>query len=162
MRGTFDDAPLNRLFPHLSPADVASLEETARAVDATRADGDRAGWDWTPDHAIFPGPQPWTSVVLGLDVVQRRGRGDDVEFQLHVVWTDFGQLAVDTAVNVACWCDTDHAGHGVDALRLAVDEETPLPHAFRTGAERLVGWLDDPRDADFWRDRAGLPPRWSV
>jgi hypothetical protein len=61
-------------------------------------------------------------------------------------------------VNVACWCETDHATHDVDALSLVVGEETSLPQAFAVSAERLAGWLADPRDADCWRDRAALPP----
>jgi hypothetical protein len=63
-------------------------------------------------------------------------------------------------VNVACWCETDHATHDVEALRLVVGEETSLPKAFRAGAEHLTGWLADPHDADHWRAKAGLPPRW--
>ncbi len=105
-----------------------------------------------------------------LSVISPRSRSstvwtlpsDQLEFLLQVVWTDFGQLAVDTAVNVACSCDTDHASHDVDALRLVVGEETSLPRAFQAGAERLIGWLTDPRDADFWRARAALPPRQPV
>lgn len=111
---------------------------------------------------VFPGPQPWTPTVLGLDVIEHADGGDQLEFLLQVVWTDFGQLAVDATVNVACWCDTDHASHDVDALRLVVGEETSLPRAFQAGAQRLIGWLSDPRDADFWRGQAALPPRQPV
>ncbi|MFD8207003.1 hypothetical protein ACFV2S_11440 [Streptomyces sp. NPDC059695] len=150
---------MTTLFPRLSPADVESLEQTARAVDATRAHGDKAEWEWALRHVVFPGTQPWTPIVLGLDGIEHADGGDQLEFLLQVVWTDFGQLAVDAAVNVACWCDTDHASHDVDALRLVVGEETSLPRSFQAGAERLIGWLTDPRDADFWRARAALPPR---
>ncbi|MGW0926802.1 hypothetical protein ACWD3J_48755 [Streptomyces sp. NPDC002755] len=109
---------------------------------------------------IFPGPQPWTTPIeLGLDVIDIAGGGDQLEF---LVGTECGRLAVDAAVSVACWCDTNHASHGVDALRLVVGEETSVPRAFQTGAERLIGWLNDPRDADFWRTRATLPPRQPV
>lgn len=159
MRGAFDDVPLTTLFPRLSPADVESLEQTASAVDEARADGDAAQWEWALDHVVFPGPQPWTPIVLGLDVIEHADGGDQLEFLLQVVWTDFGQLAVDAAVNVACWCDTDHASHDVDALRLVVGEKTSLPRVFEAAAERLIGWLTEPRDADFWRARAALPPR---
>ncbi|WP_051833600.1 hypothetical protein [Streptomyces katrae] len=162
MRGAFDDVPLITLFPHLSPADVACLEQAARAVDAARADGEKAEWEWAQDHVVFPSPQPWTPIVLGLDVIKHADGGDQLEFLLQVVWTDLGRLAVDAAVNVACWCDTDHASHDVDALRLVVGEETSLPRAFQVGAERLIAWLTNPRDADFWRARATLPPRHPV
>lgn len=74
-----------------------------------------------------------------------------MEFLLHVVGTDLGQLAVDTAVYVACWCETDHATHDVDAIRLVVGEVPSLPEAFRVGSERLTGWLADAHDADHWR-----------
>ncbi|WP_329404266.1 hypothetical protein [Streptomyces melanogenes] len=82
-----------------------------------------------------------------------------MEFLLHVVWTDLGWLAGDTAVNVACWCETDHATHDVDAIRLVVGEVPSLPEAFRVGSERLTGWLADAHDADHWRAKVGLPPR---
>ncbi|MEV7237241.1 hypothetical protein AB0N06_25735 [Streptomyces sp. NPDC051020] len=135
------------------------LKQAVRAVDAARVDGDRAEWEWALDHVVFPGPQPWTPVILGLDVIEHAGGGDQLEFLLQVVWTDRGQLAVDAAVNVACWCETDHATHDVDALRLVVGEEASLPQAVEAGAERLTRWLADPRDADYWRGRAALPPR---
>lgn len=128
-------------------------------VDVARAGRNTADWEWVLEHAAFALPQLGTPIILGLDVIEHAEGGDQLEFLLHVVWTDLGRLAVDTAVNVACWCDTDHATHDVDALRLAVGEETSLPEAFRAGAERLTAWLDDPRDADYWRVKAGLPPR---
>lgn len=105
------------------------------------------------------GLRPGAPVILGVDVIEPTGEGDQLEFQLQVVWTDQGELAVDAAVNVACWCETDHATHDVDALSLVVGEETSLSEAFAAGAQRLAGWLADPRDADYWRDRAALPPR---
>lgn len=158
-KGAFDDVPLTTLIPGLSPADVESLRDAARAVDAARVNGAGAEWEWALDHAAFPGPQSWTPVILGLDVLEHADGGDQLEFMLQLVWTDRGQLAVDAAVNVACWCDTDHATHDVDAVSLAVGDVISLPQAFRAGAERLIGWLADPRDADYWRAEAGLPAR---
>ncbi|MFF9978106.1 hypothetical protein [Streptomyces erythrochromogenes] len=75
------------------------------------------------------------------------------------MWTDSGRLAVDAAVNVACWCHTDHATHDVDAFSLAVADSASLPRAFRSGVERLIGWLAYPHDANYWRAEAGLPAR---
>ncbi|WP_256925372.1 hypothetical protein [Streptomyces sp. Amel2xC10] len=159
-RGTFDDVPLTVLFPHLSAADLECLGRAARAVDAARATGETVQWEWELNHAVFPDGQPGTPVVLGVDVVAHAEGGDQLEFLLQVVWADRGRPAVDAAVNVACWCETDHGTHDVDALSLVVDEETPLPEAFATAAERVTGWLADPRHADYWRDRAALPSRW--
>ncbi len=158
-RSAFNGVPLTTLFPLLSSADVESLKHSARTIDAARADGEGAEWEWALQHAVFPGTQPWTPIVLGLNVIEHAAEGDQLEFLLQVVWTDLGQLAVDAAVNVACWCDTDHATHDVDARRLVVGEENSLPGAFQAGAERLIGWLADPRDADYWRGRAGLMAR---
>jgi hypothetical protein len=158
-RGAVEDVPLTTLFPFLSPPDVESLRHAARAVNAARVDGDGAEWEWALQHAVFPGTQPWTPIIFGLDVIEHAAGADQLEFQLEVVWTDRGQLAVEAAVNVSCWCDTDHATHDVDGLRLVVGEENSLPGAFQTGAERVIGWLTDPRDADYWRARAGLPVR---
>ncbi|MFC9343602.1 hypothetical protein ACFT0G_31175 [Streptomyces sp. NPDC057020] len=143
----------------LSPADVDSLNQAACTVDAARVSRDTADWEWFLDHAVFPGPQQGTPIIFGLEVIEHADGGDQLEFLLHVVWTDLGRLAVDAAVHVACWCDTDHASHDIDVLSLAVGEETSLPEAFCAGAERLTGWLADPHDADYWRGKAGLPPR---
>lgn len=164
-RGAFDDVPLTTLFPFLSPADVEVLRHAARAVDAARVDGDGDGegegakWEWALQHAVFPRTQQGTPLILGLDVIERADMGDQLEFQLWVVWTGLAQLAVEAAVTVACWCDTDHATHDVDALRLVVGEENSLAGAFQAGTERLMGWLADPGDADYWRARAGLSAR---
>ncbi|MFD7974249.1 hypothetical protein [Streptomyces sp. NPDC059071] len=138
---------------------MEALRHAARAVDAARVDGDGVKWEWAVQHAVFPSTQQGTPLILGLDVVECAAIGDQLEFQLWVVWTGLGQLAVEAAVNVACWCDTDHATHDVGALRLVVGEENSLPGAFQAGAERLIGWLADPRDADYWRARAGLSAR---
>ncbi len=110
----------------------------------------------------LPGPAAWTPIVLGLDVIEHADGDDQLDFLLHVVWTDWGRLAVDAAVNVACWCDRDQASHDADALSLVVGEETSLPRAFHADAERLIGWLTGPRNADFWRARAAFPPRRPV
>ncbi|MFJ9940084.1 hypothetical protein [Streptomyces erythrochromogenes] len=118
-----------------------------------------ATWEWALQHAVFPSTQRETPLILGLDVIERAAMGDQLEFQLWVVWTGKGQLAVEAAVSVACWCDTDHATHDVDAFRLVAGEENSLLSAFQAGAERLLGWLADPGDADCWRARAGLSAR---
>ncbi|MFE5515318.1 hypothetical protein ACFQ9J_32845 [Streptomyces sp. NPDC056529] len=159
MRGAFHDVPLPELFPFLSLADIDSLSQTAGMVDAVRAGKDTADWEWALGHAVFAGAQLGTPVVLGLDVIGHTAGGDQLEFLLQVVKPVPGRLAVDAAVNVACWCETEHASHDVDALRLVVGEEISLSDAFRAGAERLTGWLVDPRDPDYWRAKAGLPPR---
>ncbi|MCX5231291.1 hypothetical protein [Streptomyces sp. NBC_00233] len=159
MRGSFDDVPLNTLFPALTPPDVESLHQVARTVDAACVGKGTADWEWFLEHAAFPGTWRGTPVILGLDVIQHADGADQLEFLLQVVWTQTGQLAVDAAVSVACWCDTDHATHDVDTNRLEVGKDTSLPGAFRAGAERLTGWLADPHDADHWRARARLPPR---
>ncbi|MFD4693204.1 hypothetical protein [Streptomyces sp. NPDC058463] len=150
---------MTTLFPLLSPADVDSWNQAARTVDAARVGTDTADWEWFPENAAFSDTQAGTPIIFGLDVIERAERGDQLDFLLQVVWTNQGRLAVDATVNVACWCETDHATHDVDTLRLVVGEETSLLEAFRVGAERLTGWLADPQDADYWRAKAGLPPR---
>lgn len=160
-RGTFDDVPLATLFPQLTHADVEAIGVSAGAVDAARSDEDVPQWEWALGHALFPGPQPGVAVVLLADVVVHADEGDEFGFWLQVFWTDQGQIAVNAAVNVACWCETDHATHDIDELTLVVRAGTSLTRAFAAGSERLVGWLADPRDADHWRHRADLPPRWT-
>ncbi|MFJ6573503.1 hypothetical protein ACIQNU_39475 [Streptomyces sp. NPDC091292] len=156
-RGTFDNAPLTTLFPDLSLADVHSLQSAASAVD--RASANRTEWEWALQLVVFHDSEPGSPVILGVDVIEHADGTDRLEFLLQVVWTEKGQLAVDAAVNVACWCDSEHATHDIDAVRVVVDDETSLVNAFRASAERLTGWLADPRDADHWRARAGLPVR---
>ncbi|MFJ1756257.1 hypothetical protein [Kitasatospora sp. NPDC088134] len=158
-RGTFDRVPVRALFPRLSAAAVESLEHSARTVDAARPRGAAAVWEWAPEHAVFTGPQSRTWVILLLDVVRPAGVSDWLEFLLQVGWTDQGRHEVTASVNVGCWCETDHGTHDVDALGFAVDDDVPLARAFEACAERMAGWLAEPRDADFWRAREGLPPR---
>ncbi|WP_406335720.1 hypothetical protein [Streptomyces sp. NBC_00203] len=98
-------------------------------------------------------------MILLADIVGHAGPGDQLEFLLDVSWTDQGQLSVSAAVNVACWRDVDHATHDADALHVVIGAEPSLSQAFQAGADRLVGWLADPRDPDYWRHRAGLPAR---
>ncbi|MEU7076152.1 hypothetical protein AB0B30_39410 [Streptomyces narbonensis] len=160
-RGTFDDVPLATLFPQLPPADMEAMRVVADAVDAARVKEDVPQWEWAPGHAVCPGPRPGVAVVLMADVIVHADGGDQLEFWLQVFWTDEGQIAVNAAVNVACWCETDHATHDIDELTLVVDEARSLAQAFAAGSERLVGWLVDPHDADYWRNRAALPPRWT-
>lgn len=159
MRGSFDDIPVTTLFPLLSHADVDVWRQAARTLDAARCGEDATDWEWFPEHAAFSPTQERTPIILGLDVIGNAEQGDQLEFLLQVAWTDLGQLAVEVMVNVACWCETDHATHDVDTLRVVVGEETSLPEAFCVGARRLTSWLADPRDADHWRATAGLPPR---
>ncbi|WP_237773624.1 MULTISPECIES: hypothetical protein [Streptomyces] len=66
---------MTTLFPRLSPADVESLEQAARAVDEARSDGDKAEWEWALAHVVFPGPQQWTPIILGLDVIEHADGG---------------------------------------------------------------------------------------
>ncbi|MFE3559554.1 hypothetical protein ACFXKW_32570 [Streptomyces sp. NPDC059193] len=159
-RGVIDHVPLSTILPQASTADLEAVQRASRTVDAARAGEGPLEWEWSLAHAVFPGAGPSTPVVFGADVVVDAGGGDGLEFLLQALWTEDGRLAVSAAVNVACWCETDHATHDVDAIELAVGTGTSIGQAFEAGAERLVGWLADPHDADYWRDRAALPPRW--
>lgn len=157
--GTFDDVPLSALFPRLSVADIGSLRLAARNVDLARSGTAAAKWDWKAAHAVFTGPECRILVILLLCVYQPTSGSDWLEFQLQVGWTDQGQHEVTASVNVGCWCEADHGTHDVDVLQTTVDDEISLPQAFEGCAERMAGWLADPRDADHWRAREGLPAR---
>jgi hypothetical protein len=93
------------------------------------------------------------------DVIGEAPGSDWLEFSLDVEWTDEGRLAVETTVDVACWCETDHTAHHVDHRRVVVEGGISLAEAFRAGAARMTGRLTDPHDADHWRAQAGLPAR---
>lgn len=131
MRGAFDDVPVTARAPSfLTAADVESLRQVAGTVDtagAARARPTGSGpWN-TPSSRARGRARRWSS---GLDVVQHAGGGDQLEFLLQVVWIAPGRLAIDAAVDVACWCENNHATHDVDTLRLVVGEETSLPELF--------------------------------
>ncbi|GLW75042.1 hypothetical protein Kpho02_73390 [Kitasatospora phosalacinea] len=158
-RGSFDDVPLSALFPQLSAADVGSLRRAVQRVGAAQPVLVAGGWDWFPEHAVVTGPRSRTSVILLLCVVQPSGVGDWWEFQLQVGWAEQGRHEVSASVNVGCCCETDHGTHDVDVLRFVVGDEVSLPRAFEACAERTGRWLADPRDADHWRARGGLPTR---
>lgn len=67
------------------------------------------------------------------DVIGEAPGSDWLEFSLDVEWTDEGRLAVETTVDVACWCETDHTAHHVDHLRVVVEGGISLAEAFRAG-----------------------------
>ncbi|MFJ5228437.1 hypothetical protein ACIQBJ_00940 [Kitasatospora sp. NPDC088391] len=159
-QGTFDEVPLGTLFPQLSSAGIESLQRSARGVAAARSEAAEA-WDWFPQHAAFTGPECRAHMILLLCDIRPSAPGDWLEFQLQVGWTDQGRHEVAASVNVSCWCENDHGTHDVDVLTFAVGDEISLPRAFAACAERMTGWLADPRDADFWRARGDLPARWS-
>ncbi|KOV13288.1 hypothetical protein ADK90_38335 [Streptomyces sp. XY413] len=158
-QGTFNDVPLSTLFPQLSATGIESLQRSAHSVAAAQSEVAAKGWDWFPEHAVYTGPQCRTHVILLLCDIRPSGPGDWLEFQLQVGWTDQGQHEVTASVNVGCWCESDHSTHDVDILKFAVGDKISLPHAFEACAERMTGWLADPRDADFWRAREDLPAR---
>ncbi|SEM41776.1 hypothetical protein [Streptacidiphilus jiangxiensis] len=158
-RDTFDDVPLSTLFPELSAADCGSLRRAALSVGLARPGAVAPKWEWKAEHAVFTGPQSRTHVILLLCVVQPARGSDWLEFQLQVGWTAQGQHDVTASVNVGCWCETDHGTHDVEVLNSVVGDEISLPEAFEACADRMAGWLADPRDADFWRAREDLPTR---
>jgi hypothetical protein len=158
-RDVFKDVPLAALFPQLPTAEVESLQCSARRVDAARVRDSVPEWQWAPTHAVFPGPGPGSAVILLAETNEHADSSDHLAFHLDVFWTDEGRLSVSAAVNVACWCETDHATHYVDDLTLLVKGDTSLGQAFQECAEQLISWLENPREPDYWRERAVLPLR---
>ncbi|MFF9340174.1 MULTISPECIES: hypothetical protein [unclassified Streptomyces] len=158
--GTFDAVPLEVLFPDTGVADLDRIRRSAHEIDGVQVSGKPQVWQWFPQHVTFPGrAKAGTLEILLAEVSLYDEGGDWVEVSLDVEWTEKGLLSVWSAINVACWCEADHNAHHIDPVERTVVGTTSLADAFETAADRLIQWLAGPRDPEFWRSQASLPPR---
>lgn len=158
-RGTLPSVPLALLFPETPVADLELIRAAGAGLDRARS-GFGTTWEWAPRHATFPDPPVAgiPGILLVATVVESAG-SDWLEFDLDVQWTRQGRLQVVAAVNVACWCATNHNTHYVDKLVLTIDPGASLGRAFETASRLMITWLEDPHTADWWRAKARLPSR---
>ncbi|MET9607063.1 hypothetical protein ABZZ17_18585 [Streptomyces sp. NPDC006512] len=158
--GTFDAVPLGALFPDASVADLGRLRRSADGIDGVQVPGKFQVWEWFPQHVTFPGRAvAGTPEILLAEVSLYGAGGDWLEVSLDVEWTKEGLLNVWSAISLACWCEVDHNAHYVDPVERTVVGATSLADAFETVAGRFIAWLAGPRDPEFWRAHASLPPR---
>jgi hypothetical protein len=156
-KGRFEEVPLAELFPDATPDDFDRMRAVAARVDAVRPDAPL--WDWRVDHAHRPvGVSGYFGILL-TSVVLDSEASDWHELFLEIEWQPNGQRRAWAAVNIACWCETDHGTH----YPVEVAEEITGDAALGAALERVVGpfleWLEDPIDPSVWRERAGLPQR---
>jgi hypothetical protein len=85
-------------------------------------------------------------------------RGDWLELNLDIAWQPSASLTVNGAVNVACWCPRDHAGHLVRTAQWHPVDSRELVEAVAAGTAMLTDVLTTgPFDPRPWRAHAGLP-----
>lgn len=158
--GTFDAVPLETLFPDASVADLGRLRRSAADIDGVQISGKPQVWEWFPQHVTFPGRSVTGTPEILLAEVSLYDEGSDwLEVSLDVEWTKEGLLNVWSAISVACWCEVNHNAHYIDPVERTIVGATSLADAFETVAGRFVQGLAGPRDAEFWRAHASLPPR---
>lgn len=102
---------------------------------------------------MFPGADgPGVPEIL-LNKIPLYDAGSDwLGLEFDVEWTKSGELNVCVAVGVACWCEVNHGTHDVDFFNLPMSGGTSLSDAFEAGVAKLIGWLAEPRDPEWWRN----------
>lgn len=157
--GPLSAATLELLFPGTEAADHERILHAVEAVDAVCPSGN-AVWEWSPDHAAFPGTDaPGVPEILLKEIPLYDADSEWLGLEFDVEWTEDGELKVCVAVGVACWCEVNHGTHYGDSLNVPVGGSTSLAEAFEAAAAKLTTWLGGSRDPEWWRNLAGLPSR---
>ncbi|MDG4859024.1 hypothetical protein P8605_12815 [Streptomyces sp. T-3] len=155
--GPLSAAPLDVLFTGAVLADLERIRQAADTVDAACASGPVV-WQWSLDHAVFPGAEaPGVPVILLAEIPLYDADSDWLGLEFDVEWTEDGTLNVCVAVGLACWCEVNHGTHYVDSFNPPVSESTSLGDAFEAAAAKLIRWLAGPRGPEWWRTLAALP-----
>jgi hypothetical protein len=134
--------------------------QSAEMLEQARLPGDPADWYWFEKHSI---PVPRTAEhrsygIVGIDLSVPVPADDLLEFSADV-WQHVPPLmTVTAAVNVDCWCATNHRSpHTAEHMEWPASSHEALADAFDKAVRTVVGWLHDSRDPSVWRARAGLP-----
>lgn len=148
--GPFAEAPLEELFPDAGEGDLELLRHEAARVDAALAPKGPARWEWEPG-VLF------TEITVGDEA------GDRLEYMLQVDCSEGTSAWVFAGVSVACGCEENHETHLVGQVPVylteltSLYEGTELGMAFSFAAWELTGWIENPREPDYWRSLKGLP-----
>ncbi|MFF5084967.1 hypothetical protein ACFY36_48670 [Actinoplanes sp. NPDC000266] len=146
--------PLHEVLPPGFGRAEGRLRELAGKLERHHS-ADRVSWHWYPDHL-----DAFLGTLVRITITLYNTRDDWLELALSVTGGEGGHLAVEAAVEVACWCDDDHNAHRVRDLSREVDDDYELADAFAAGAKMLTAVLTEgPFEPQPWRAAAGLPIR---
>lgn len=150
--------PLSDVLPRDHAAAAGQLLRLAHELEVHPSATDRIQWHWYPEHNTKPAMPTGRGYELVFDatVTLFRQGFDWLELTLDVAWRP--ELTVNAAVEIACWCPTDHNMHQVRESHWPVAGTEELVEAFAAGVAMLAGVLDSgPFDPRPWRLEAGLP-----
>lgn len=147
------DVPLTDLLPLLSHADTARMADAAALLDDLPESLTRSPWSWLLLDEDAP-QRPILETILTL-----HSTGTD----WLEIWLDIepasvpDMLAVYTAIEVACWCPTDHNMHAVHEQHWLAASGPAIATAFETAITAVRSWATNSQDPNHYRRRAGLP-----
>jgi hypothetical protein len=150
--------PLLDVLPSDHAAAADQLRRLAHELDAHPLAAGRIQWHWYPEHNTRPSTSAEGIYLLVFDttITLFHQGADSLELTLDVAWG--GELTVNAAVEVGCWCPSDHNIHRVREGRWPAAGTNQLVEGFTAGAAMLAGVLDSgPFDPRPWRLEAGLP-----
>jgi hypothetical protein len=155
---SINQVPLSDVLPRDHAAAAGQLSRLAHKLEAHPMAAERIQWHWYPEHNTKPAMPTGRGYHLLVDTtITLFNQGHDwLELTLDVAWRP--ELTVNAAVEVACWCPTDHNMHQVRESRWPATGTEELAEAFAAGITMLTGVLDSgPFDPRPWRLDAGLP-----
>jgi hypothetical protein len=147
------DVPLTDLLSFLSGTDAARMADAATLLDELPEPITRSPWSWLLPEEDAP-QRPVLETILTL---QSTGT-DWLEIWLDIEPSSVpDMLAIYTAIEVACWCPTDHNMHAVHEQHWLAASGPALATAFETAIAAVRSWAADSQDPNHYRQRAGLP-----
>lgn len=155
---SINKVPLSDVLPHDYAAAAGHLLRLAYELESHSLAAERIQWHWYPEHNTKPAMPTGRGYQLVFDttITLFDQSFDSLELTLDVAWRP--DLTVNAAVEVACWCSTDHNIHQVRESHWPVADTEELVEAFAAGVAMLAGVLDSgPFDPRPWRLDAGLP-----
>ncbi|MBU2665218.1 hypothetical protein KOI35_17075 [Actinoplanes bogorensis] len=150
--------PLSDVLPSSCVDAEPELRRLAGDLESHPAAAGRIRWHWYPEHKTPPGTSRAGVCLIVCDaaITVFDQDHDSLELTLTVGWCP--ELTVSAAVEVACWCSSDHNIHEVRGSSRPATNGAALVNGFAAGAAMLTRVLDsgqfDPRR---WRVEAGLP-----
>jgi hypothetical protein len=129
-------------------------------LERHRSAAGRTAWHWYPEHT-----QPAASadgsmsfLILDATVTLMNTGVDWLQLTLDIAWRTPERLTVNAAVEVACWCSTDHNMHRVREAQWLVNSTAELLEGFTAGTAMLSDVLDSgPYEPGPWRTASHLP-----
>ncbi|SNY53808.1 hypothetical protein [Paractinoplanes atraurantiacus] len=146
--------PLHEVLPPGFARAEGRLREIGSKLERHHS-ADRVSWHWYPEPLDAS-----QRILVRVTITLYNTRDDWLELTLYLAGREDGHLVVESAVEVACWCEENHNMHPVRDFGRDVEDDFELADAFAAGAKMLTAVLNEgPFEPQPWRVAAGLPIR---